>query len=1696
MTDESTQRPPARGSSSSAMRTAECKDCRREVEQGRRDPEMVSFVYNEAAAAKSEDKGQSRSDRCSEHRQSHRKNIQGMAVAYIDLDTVGYAVDYDETGPTGPFGGLGPMPAKHGLIEGTADLGDFGFGMDESHIRDMLDFLENPEQRVLVVKAGTGTGKSTYMPYRLLDPPAGCFRLADLGPIIVTEPRVQATMGVAGFVGEQLSGAGGVGPGYPVGYQVSGDKNHDASCELIFVTDGTVINWMKEGRLSQIGTIIVDEAHERSTNIDFIMGFLKQNLDRYPHLRVIVTSATFNADFYVEYFRERAGELQTTSQGLPTVNKVVVEAQKSIGYGFPLFPNLDVLSSVDASNDKVEESWKKACPELKLAETLSAGDFITEHWKTALAPAFKAEDLTADLQGEVGTSENLHATTEKLLLLRYQGPIIDPRQWKPEMPSLVGNFTVDLVKGLDREDIFGDVLAFLPTTNTIEIAVDIIRAALGDSADVYALVSNLSTAEKEAALDARLKGSKRKVVVATNLAETSLTVEGVRFVVDSGLICQSEWDPETASGSLPSVPHSQSGIKQRWGRVGRKAPGWVFPLYSKGQYAELPEDTRPGSTRSNLESLVMTAKMGGVDDVIDFPWPAAFEPKTVELDNTAIDAREGFAKEISRADVALQESGATDIDGDPTSFGKELTRFQGLGSTSGAIAIMYADRLACVPEVVTILALLDGKWLVGRTGLLLRDDSWPAEWRIEAADRHQAIFELCEDDADAVLQIVAAWERSDPSVPPWEDSELRREFARGLWINGELLMEMAEKRREVLEALSPAMKEEVKRFVEPGLLKRARGVLSRSMGAARYSTDVEGKYRPSSGEAPDVEGVVGSNSLLPNPGGDVISLSRRLGRGKGIHEITNLVNFEPWAERQQESETTGAEDAMDLLVAAKEHARADPASSSLGLMLLAWPPGTRVQLEFRNSVNPQAGAKVLDLIPPAPAPKAEPEDDDETAADETGSTEDLDEGAEDTSWPRPNDPVVDNEDVERRLVVDTRPLEDDALGCGDCARCDAGESSACETQIASNGSELDEVDVLEAWSQRATLVADLSDPPFVLESSGIVDAGWFEVVGYSAFPVAGAEIRSVRIIADWRAPGVPDAPGEHHDLSPGDPVEVRVGELRKDGRSDVRLLYRTDGLGRFALGEADTRPDKQEEFRQVAASLNRRQQGLVGKLQPGAVVVGTALPRKEEGCYSFSLMESLYQHVIWSCQKLDQRSSSSVRAPAEVVEVPNSNGYATVRLAVVDSTAGIEHEVSALVGNDETVPPEVGAKVWVELRRDRVRLPLRGVNLEAVKHLIGGIGQDVEFKGSTDAISTVEVGTVDDALLSRRPVSAALCRSLELLAPETDSAGWIEEVWLFFARSHHLVAGRNGLKTRTTHEYLDEPVSLEVAVAAMEDQLAVFSIGEPVMGFVVAETQNAGLVVNLTPTVSVVVNEPTKRGRVHSIGDEVVGVITDVRPRWGRVQLELSGAFEAQAAIPPEVEAALAKQRAGLAKELGVDISITRNPSRVAVRATTKRSLDAALMEVEAFLNGAAALVDIPESKKGLVLGKGAARLHSFQDRIGILHCNFLDAPDGFKLLVLGRTVEVLVEFLNDLDSMVHPNVDAAAHMTVPDGKNGLLIGKGGATVKQLLAKSGCKSAFAVDNGPRWLVKGPTELMISRFVELANEIVPGCRLED
>jgi HrpA-like RNA helicase/ribosomal protein S1 len=1371
------------------------------------------------------------------------------------------------------------------------DLQDVKVGLTDEHAMKMIALLR--EKRVLILKAGTGTGKSTFAPYRLMDPPHASLenlppdtpfaKLSDLGPIIVTEPRIQAAVGVATFVGGTMSGAGGVGPGYPVGYQVSGDRNHDEACELIYVTDGTMINWLREGRLSRIGTVIVDEAHERSTNIDFIMGYLKQELPRYPHLRVVITSATFNTAFYEEYF------------GGPEVAHVMeVPAEKTFGYGMPLFPNLD---TAEDGEDDIVERWTDASLPLSRKQPRDTEEFIRKHWPDRFAPAFEKDDVAN--VADIGIYEDVWDTTAKLLDLRYTGHI-PMEQWRERMPDQMAKFIIQLAEGLDERGVFGDILGFLPTRRTIEPVCAQIKRALGKSYHdhVFPLISTLPKDMQRKALAKRRKGDPRKIVISTNLAETSLTVEGVRFVVDSGVIAQSEWDPELARGGIPTKPHSQAGIKQRWGRVGRKAPGWVFPLYSKGQYLELAEDTPPGSTRENLEALVMTAKMGGIDDVVGFPWPAAFEPTTTELDESACHARGVFLRELRRADVALRVGGAVDAEGHPTSFGKELVRFQGLGSTASALAVLYADRLSCAPEVVTVLALLEDTRLIGQRGLLQDDYEWPDEWRLEASDRHRGLATLCEDDAELVLLIAAAWDRADPAKAPWEQSDLRQAWARRWWVNNDVLLEAAEKRHDVLSALSPAMKEDVKRFLEPALINRVRGVLTRALAAYLYTQTEAGAYRLAYGTPPGQipqptaddlhEGAAGApavatsstaaatvfgledDAIITCASQRVIALRRRETRQD--NRISNLVIAQPWAVPDSgDALPTGVVDAMRMVAAAAKFAPAEPGKSRALHLLASWPVGQRMKLELEGDEVWRV-TDVVRTLRPFPRPLTDAErgvtasrsdrgtrrkpkrsvDEDDLQGTRADSDGDIVLQTQPTGY-------LDEDSLEQSAFRDADRAVSDPVPCGECFPCLAGREENCEDPDESQAMAGPQQDLLRRWRQAALEGEDVSRPEVVIDATSTGSDGWYEVTGY----VRTKGQIAVRVRPDWRA-GRTGNPAQHVDVKAGDPIEVVVRPLLRHHGGLLRSFERTDGQGRFVVAEAtNRRADVQESRREIAVSLDRGNASLLADLTSGSTLKATVVPARAEGCFTITLLELLHQHLMKAqagrgaeYHVLDPAKRNATRKPvyaAVVDRVADENGYVTACLLHRDSTLGIRHrfdfnlrprnnrpggETDDEQSADKSGTPllALGDPLLLNIVSDQSRFDVSGLDLDVLEDIVRSSHRQLELTGvdadslsgesQRDRRSTLKAEVPgpgkgaskeeEDERLA--PLGAALRRTsdkplsrfaAELLCRLSDDPKWPNEVWSFWARSHHLIVHSQRPFLAGTHS---EPLDVAAVV--------------------------------------------------------------------------------------------------------------------------------------------------------------------------------------------------------------------------------------------------------------------------------------------
>lgn len=1560
---------PVRGPSSSSIREFTCKDCQRELDGLRKElakanqrnnskeiarvttlisaREGAASRYNEHWAKSILERGGSRSDRCKDHRAKHKVNIQGMAVAYIDIRTVGEVADRQS--PKGPLGGLGPLPDKHVEVPNTSyDLMEANVGMTDAHALEMIRLLR--EKRVLVLKAGTGTGKSTFAPYRLMDPPPEAYenlpagapfaKLTDLGQIVVTEPRVQAARGVAGYVGGVLSGAGGVGPGFPVGYQVAGDRNHDEACQLVYVTDGTMINWLREGRLSRIGTVIVDEAHERSVNIDFIMGYLKRELDRYPHLRVIITSATFDAEFYQEYF------------GGPEVAHVMeVPAVKSFGYGMPLFPELDGIADGEA-----ELVTKWVDPELPLSGREAARDdedFIRQHWKEQFAPPLPPDDVK---EGHEGPPEDVWETTRALMKMRYTGKL-DMDSWSDDMPDAMAKFVIQLALDLDEAEIFGDILGFLPTSKQIEDVVDQIERALGSEyrGHVFPLISSLKQDRQDKALAKRRKGDPRKIVISTNLAETSLTVEGVRFVVDSGVIAQSEWDPNIAQGGVRKKLHSQSGIRQRWGRVGRKAPGWVFPLYTKGQFLTLDQDTPPGSTRENLEALVMTARMGGVDDVAGFPWPASFEPTESTLEASAIEAQGIFKTELKRADAALRAGGAVDAEGHPTPFGREITRFSGLG-TSNAMAVLYADRLGCVPEVATVISLLGENRLVGKDSLLLDDFEWPDEWRLEAAGRHRALAGLVEDEAHLALLIMAAWERQeDPSVPAWEPSAKRALWAARWWINDAVLQAAAVQRQEILAALSPAMKEEVKRFIEPALLDRTRGVLTRALQAQIYETDATGVFTArmpvedlstraeSVGDeaaetAPAVDPTLSSRATLEEralvrPTQAVIALRRRTDRATEETRLSGTILTAEWALEPGEQSTGGA-DAMRLLVRGAMHAPPDPRRNAALGLILAWPAGKRALarieggrlVEFSKPINPFA-------LPERKEGTAKRRKRRRKILGEDGGAASAD-AVGDLKGSRQGEP--DEDQLARAAFARADAQAGDDRACLECFACRDGRPEDCDDLLDAADGGRGGRNPLQGWKAKTAAFQDSVTQPVVTGIADTTEPQWIEITGLAI--VDG--VPTVSVIEDWRPNGFRGNPAQHADLEPGAFIKVVVGPLLEDHGGAVRSFLRADDMGRFVLREAtNPRKEVQESRREIAASLDRSVQGTLEGLVEGRQITATVVPARFDGCLTVTPLELLFQHLgktvpgVSTAVHRFNRAKSARMPIAEVIETVNEWGYVTFALRHHDSVHGIQHRFRLRVSKpaDDKAPAAaddaaetsveasaaseltLGRVVLLNLVRDYAELDVSDLKLAALeaiekasagtlklfnpKHRSRGVRGDGP-DDDLDELDEVDYDAADDdagdaqskkkppklapggtqlRTTQDKPLSRAAAIELVKLSDEDD---WANEVWSFWARSHH-----QRLDQKTPYVLDPELPALDERTRAMLDVTGVVTIVEenPLEVIQRGMAEFAGRAVVGTP-VEVTVERLVSKGAIVTTAEGLSGFIPSEELSWKTVK--------------------------------------------------------------------------------------------------------------------------------------------------------------------------------------------------------------------
>jgi len=476
---------------------------------------------------------------------------------------------------------------------------------------ELLDALRR--HQVLVVAGATGSGKSTQLPKLCLEAGRGTN-----GWIGHTQPRRIAARSIAERIADELGDhVGGV-----VGYKVRFNDEVGADTAVKVMTDGILLAELQRDRdLRRYDTLIVDEAHERSLNIDFLLGYLHRLLPRRPDLHLVITSATIDTARFSEHFGG--------------------------------------------------------------------------------APIIEVEGRTYPVE------------------IRYR-PLDDPAAPPGTEARDQAEGIVDAVRELQRE-VDGDVLVFCSGEREIRDAATALAEADLPDTEVFPLFARLSSAEQHRVFEPH-RG--RRVVVATNVAETSLTVPGIRAVVDPGTARISRYSQRTKVQRLPIEPISQASANQRSGRCGRLGPGICIRLYDEADFASRPEFTEPEIRRTNLASVILQMTALRLGDVGSFPFVDPPADRNV---------RDGIA--------LLEELGAL-VDGKLTRLGRQLVRLP-VDPRLGRM-VLEAGTNGCLREVIVIC-----------TALSIQDPrERPFEHRA-AADQSHARFT---DQRSDFLTLLRLWE--------------------------------------------------------------------------------------------------------------------------------------------------------------------------------------------------------------------------------------------------------------------------------------------------------------------------------------------------------------------------------------------------------------------------------------------------------------------------------------------------------------------------------------------------------------------------------------------------------------------------------------------------------------------------------------------------------------------------------------------------------------------------------------------------------------------------------------------------------------------------------------------------------------------------------------------------------------------------
>ena len=540
------------------------------------------------------------------------------------------------------------------------------------------------ENRVVIVCGETGSGKTTQLPKIAMMAGRGVH-----GMIAHTQPRRIAASSIAKRIAEELK----TEPGEVVGYKVRFTDTMSPGATIKLMTDGILLaETQNDPMLRAYDTVIIDEAHERSINIDFLLGYLKRLLSKRRDLKVIVTSATIDAERFARHF-----EIDGRPAPILTIS----------GRTYPVEVRYRPIEDMDEADDK----------------------------------------------------------------------------------TLVG--AIDDAVGELEASGRGDILVFLPGEREIREAADVLRKSRPSTTEILPLFARLTAAEQERVF--RPSGA-RRIVLSTNVAETSITVPGIRFVVDTGLARVKRYSYRNKVEQLQIEPVSQASANQRAGRCGRVADGICIRLYSEDDFARRPAFTDPEILRSNLAAVILRAISLKLGDVREFPFVQTPPPRAIA---------DGFA--------ILQELNAVTEEGELTRVGRELARLP-VDPRLGRMLLEGSEQ-GSLEELLTICA-----------GLSIQDPrERPADAQQAADEAHRKLA----DEKSDFLSYVKLWNWYEKANAEKESNRKLEAELHRRYLSVRRLREWRDVRRQLVQLTdelgwrrntSPATFEQVHRALLTGLL--------------------------------------------------------------------------------------------------------------------------------------------------------------------------------------------------------------------------------------------------------------------------------------------------------------------------------------------------------------------------------------------------------------------------------------------------------------------------------------------------------------------------------------------------------------------------------------------------------------------------------------------------------------------------------------------------------------------------------------------------------------------------------------------------------------------------------------------------------------------------------------------------------------